>query len=306
MRNTKLFLGISVASVGTLVLIQKLRGSPKPSVGGEVDSVTVGPSDIEESGPGQSEPFDPARVHGEPTEAEAQRGEDEEVEVSDPPSDSQAEPPALLYLRDLVSELDEPVVFASLSNRVKHRFGEKACVGWFGFGKFKKLLSAASPDAVVVSEGSSYVLPAGMKLSEFVVPQHKGREVAPRVERIREADEGFPNLEASTWPVLYQSLAKATQTLKWKGAPTVQTVNACCSKARELTDRPADLHLGRKEFNYVAWMLYTRECLRMNMSALELQNAFVDGLIRRCKAAGFSAMDIDYAEAWVRGNPMSR
>lgn len=78
-------------------------------------------------------------------------------------------------------------------------------------------------------------------------------------------------------------------------------MNACCKKATELTEDSAALHLGRKEFNYVAWPLYTRGVLRPNMSPSEVERYFAEALARRCEAAGFSPPDITYAKAWVGG-----
>lgn len=220
-------------------------------------------------------------------------------------STNRAEAAATRYLGQLVAHLDKPTDFATLSNLVKVRFGEEECADWFGNGKFKKFLSQAAPDAVTVAEGSSYVLPPGMTAGDFQTPSVKGRTVPPWVAKIRQTDENFPNLETTTWPILFRSLAMATQELRWKGSATVKTVNACCTRARKLTEDSAALHLGRKEFNYVAWTLYTRGVLSSNMSPLQVENFFAEALIGRCRAAGFSSSETIYAKAWVGGKAVS-
>lgn len=213
------------------------------------------------------------------------------------------EPRVFNFLKRSVAELDRPTDFATLSNLVKHEFGEQASAGWFGFKTFKRLLAAAVPDAVLIPEGSSFVLPNGWDAESFTAPEVVRRPIPKPVKLIRRADPSFPNIEAEAWPYLYRSLSQATGTVGWRGDPTVRTVNACCTEARSLTENGAGLRLGRKEFNYVAWMLYSRQCLRREMSPLEIEDSFADALLRRCKRAKFTEREMKEVRAWIGRYP---
>lgn len=304
MKLVKLLVGVVIA-IATFLGFRRFGGESKTPVANSNEDPLNALPDGRQPAPkpevSENQPASPGSDFPAPVSAESESSEPAQAHFA-PRSEKEAA--AFDFLGELVANLDQPTDFATLSNLVKHRFGEEESSDWFGNGKFKTLLSRAVPEAKVVAKGSSYVLPPGMEASDFTAPIAKGRQIAPRVARIRQVDDNFPNLEASTWPILYRSLSLATQQLRWKGSATVKTVNACCAKARELTKDSAQVHLGRKEFNYVAWMLYTRGELRTNMSRLEVENCFVDALIRRCRAARLSSTDIQYTEAWVRGNPM--
>jgi ppGpp synthetase/RelA/SpoT-type nucleotidyltranferase len=235
------------------------------------------------------------------TEAEVGPGTSTEEEASPP---SPAREAAEAFLRDRVGALTRPIPLPTLAWELQREFGGDISNGWMGYGTFTKMLEAVVPDARVSPTNRSYVLPADFDISSYD-GQHPG---FPRVvSLLKEADKSFPLCGSEHWPRVYSALAAATHQLQWEDSTDLKVMNDLTRIARDETNgNPAEERVSRGQAHYVAYALLHTYNLITDMTANQIEQAFVAWMLSRSTSMGIPQSDSEELESWLRGKGEAR
>jgi ppGpp synthetase/RelA/SpoT-type nucleotidyltranferase len=205
------------------------------------------------------------------------------------------------YLIERTNGLTRPIALPTLAWELQREFGGEISGDWFGYGTFTKMLEALVPAAQVNPTSPSYVLPADFDPSTY-------DDLHPWVPRIvsllKEADRSFPLISSEQWPRVYSALAIATHQVSWEDYPDGRTQSELSRVARDSVEGSAKDHVSRSQVRYVTFALASASQLITNMTAAQIENAFVDWMLRRATSLGLPQDDSDRLESWLRGKDL--
>ncbi len=207
------------------------------------------------------------------------------------------------YLKERVSELTRPLSLPTLAWEIQREFGGEISDGWVGYGTFKKMLESVVPDARVSPGPAAYVVPASFDLSAY-------DDIRPGVPRVisllKDADKSFPLIPSEEWPRIYSALAAATHEVQWADPPDIKALNELTRTARDGAATAASDHISRSKLQYVAVALMNSGQLITDMTAAQIENAFVSWTLARSEALGFPKSDNNQLESWLRGKGLPK
>lgn len=213
------------------------------------------------------------------------------------PSNSSREA-AEAYLTERIDGLTRPIAFPTLAWELQREFGGEISDGWLGYGTFLKMLNAVNPDARVSQSPPFYVLPGDFDISSY----DDLRPGFPRViSLLKDADKSFPLVSSEHWPRIYSALATATHQLSWEDPPDIKTLNELTRTARDGVDASPQEHVSRVQLKYVAVGLNNSFSLITNMTAGQIEDAFVAWMLSRSESMGLPYDDSHQLESWLRG-----
>lgn len=231
-------------------------------------------------------------------------GDDEDRETPDQPADDDpaTRQAAVLFLRERVEALSDPIDFASLAWELQREFGVGITRHWFGYSSFKSLLLSSVPDAPRSSVGPGYLLPEGSDVSEFEEGLVRSSRVPPYIETLHACDRSFPLVSSDTWPQLFIALSEGMEVVDWRDDIDVRAVNSFTRAARDDTSTGRTLRLSRSDLNYVAFGLFKRDRLTPKMDPSQIEANFVEMIDDLCSDVSLSSVDRQSVECWIRGN----
>jgi len=219
---------------------------------------------------------------------------DRDVEPSPNPTREAAE----AYLREQVNALTRPMPLPTLAWELQREFGGEISNGWLGYGTFTKMLNAVIPNARVSPTNRSYVLPENFDIASYD-GEYPG---VPRViSLLKEADKSFPLCSSAHWPEVYSALAVATHEMSWEDAPDIKVLNELTRLARDSATPATAERVSRGQVQYVGYALLSSFTLITNMTANQVEQAFVDWMLSRSTSMGLPQDDSDQLESWLRG-----
>lgn len=229
------------------------------------------------------------------TDPDAQQGAAEPTSV---PIVNPTREAAEAYLRDQVNSLTRPMPLPTLAWELQREFGGEISNGWLGYGTFSKMLNAVVPNARVSPTNRSYVLPENFDIASYD-GEYPG---VPRVvSLLKEADKSFPLCGSAHWPAVYSALAAATNELSWEEPLDLKTLNQVTRLARDASPQDLSERVSRGQVQYVGVALFYSGALITNMTAGQVEQAFVEWMLSRSTSMGLPQDDSDELESWLRG-----
>ncbi len=211
----------------------------------------------------------------------------------DPPSEQADDAAAVLRAR--WHETDRPIDLASLAWTLQREFGAEVSDDWFGHRTFKRFLRQAVPDGEISTGRQAYLLPppAAEPADEPAFPaevsdaeegdrangDQASSTVPDAARRLRRADRGFPLLEASQWPVLYEHLASAWQN-HGPAKPSARVVNQLTRSARDRASARGS-ELSRRNLAHVAWVVLGQHPDGDPLDAASIAETFTAATLQR-------------------------
>lgn len=220
-------------------------------------------------------------------------------EEDNTPAANRTREAAEAYLRDQVNALTRPMPLPTLAWELQREFGGEISNGWLGYGTFTKMLNAVAPSARVSPTNRSYVLPAGFDISSYD-GEYPG--VPKVISLLKEADKSFPLCSSVHWPRVYSALAAATHQLSWEGPPDLKLLNELTRVARDEASSVTDERVSRGQVQYVGFALFSSAALITDMTANQVEQAFVDWMLSRSTSMGLRQDDSNELESWLRGD----
>lgn len=200
------------------------------------------------------------------------------------------------YLAELTRGLKRPTPMATLAWELQREFGSDLSKDWAGHGTFRAMLESAAPETRVSGSPPTWASPADFDVSAYD-GWHPG---FPRVVSVfKDADPSFPLISTEVWPSVYAALADASQAGVWKS--DAEPLTMLTKHARDASFGKFGFRLSRRQLNYVAIALASEGQLTPNMSAEQIEEAFVKLMLDRSSDMGISQGDADQLTAWLRG-----
>lgn len=205
---------------------------------------------------------------------------------------------AIAFLRERTENLSWPIPLPTLAWEMEREFGGEISKGWLGYGTFTKMLNSVLPPAQLSPTSPLYVLPLGFDISTYS-GRHPG---FPRVvSLIKDADKAFPLVSSQHWPRIYSAVATATHQVSWTAPPDIRTLNELTRVAREVGSASLNERISRVQAHYVGFALLSSYTLITDMTAGQVESAFVERMLSRSASLGFQEEDAGQLESWLRG-----
>jgi ppGpp synthetase/RelA/SpoT-type nucleotidyltranferase len=224
---------------------------------------------------------------------------------SDEPSSVRAADPsnptrdaAEAFLRERIESLTWPMPGPTLAWELQREFGGEISDGWLGYGTFTKMLYSVVSPAQISPTDPTFVLPA-----DFDITLHSGRHPGfpSVVSLVKDADKGFPLISSKHWPRIYSAVAAATHQVSWSGSPDIRTLNEITRVARDAGDAALEERVSRVQAHYVGLALLNSYRLITDMTAGQVEQAFVEWMRSRSESLGFPEADSKKLESWIQG-----
>lgn len=233
--------------------------------------------------------------------------DDGSVMVADSLTGSGQAADAASMLLDRWQHMDRPVDLASLAWALQLEFGAEVSDDWFGYGSFKRFLTAAVPDGEISTGSQAYLLPHEYEPEHDPASDEPVQVEPPPVERskkskeesdpgealdltsddrlpdeahqLRAIDRAFPLLDAEGWTLLYEGLAEA-----WRRVGTIEAsprvVNRLTRSARDRAEA-AGASLSRRHLDYVAKAVFPAGQQLEPLDAQEIAGRFATLTVQR-------------------------
>jgi ppGpp synthetase/RelA/SpoT-type nucleotidyltranferase len=176
--------------------------------------------------------------------------------------------------------LKRPLELSSLAWALQHEFGADVSDDWFGFGAFKRFLTAAIPDAEFSSGRHAYLLPADDSDTSFDDPTTDEVSTVPdEARQLRRIDRGFPLVETEEWRRIYKHLADAWEHLGHATASN-RSINRLSRSARDRARDSGD-PLSRRHLDHVARAVLSAETSSEPLGAAQIGDVFTTAVLDR-------------------------
>lgn len=180
--------------------------------------------------------------------------------------------------------LDRPLELSSLAWALQHEFGADVSDDWFGFGAFKRFLTAAIPDAEFSSGRHAYLLPADdtdddSQHSDDDPAADEVSTIPDEARQLRRIDRGFPLVETEDWRRIYTHLADAWEHVGHATASN-RTINRLSRSARDRARDSGD-PLSRRHLDHVARTVLTADVSGDPLDARQIGDVFATAVLDR-------------------------
>lgn len=185
------------------------------------------------------------------------------------------------YLADRVGDLEHPIDLASLAWELAREFGQEISNGWFGKGSFKDFLTQSVPDARVINQPPSFLLPKDFDGTALLrnIEAHRGLPTTAFL--FKQVDGGFPLLSHESLAAAYERLAAASQVVDWSDPETtvIGRLNEMTLRARDMNDE--EHSISRAHLDYIAKSLLFSRKLDGPLSEEQVRSVFRESSIKR-------------------------
>lgn len=195
---------------------------------------------------------------------------------------------AVETLRYRSRHIDGPFPVASLAHEVRANVGIEHCVEWFGYGKFASFLKKALPNAEFDEKMT------------LLMPDRDERDdrFPPAVRHLWARDRDFPNLTINQWKKAYEAIVSANPESNAKRVSTSGSLtNVVCDRIAINSSAGVPV----KAIRQIARSIGSIGELRPGMTRVEVENAFVTFAEPGLRSSREPEVEIQHAEAWLRG-----